>query len=119
MAIQPNQQSSTIVYTQVKEKENERMLNKNPHRFEEVEDKLHKRQQSQMSTQPVVQLMTQQTLQPLAIQNPNSVAMNFKALAKHSNATGNTISTSTTPTSTSMPQSNNISTVNKEASRVR
>lgn len=112
------QNSATIVYC--KEKENDRVMNKN-YRMEEIpEDKNHKRQQS---NNMVLHTQQMQSGQPLAVQNSNAT-ITFKGLAKYTTVSSNgpTIgSTSTTPTNSGLPQSNssNLSTVNKEASRVR
>jgi hypothetical protein len=118
---QQQQNSATILYTNQqlqhqKEKESDRILSKNvQYRMDEPEDKAHKRQQSLLvnNNQPPIHTVNTaySAVQPLSLQNPNAM-MNFKALAKPN---GSLTSQSTTPTSATLPQSNNnnLSTVNK------
>jgi len=115
------QNSATIVYC--KEKENDRLMNKN-FRMEEIqEDKGHKRQQSTTISihQQQVQLVQPQ-MQTITVQS-NNTTVNFKGLARYNNGAPNAPvgSTSTTPTNPTIQHSNsnNLNTVNKELSRVR
>ena len=66
--------------------------------------------------------MLQPQIQPMTVQANNST-INFKGLARYNGGVPMTSmgSTSTTPTNSTLPQSNssNLTTVNKEVSRVR
>lgn len=117
----PSQMQGSATIVSAKEKENDRLMNKNYRIEEPPEDKSHRRQQSttvslhQHFVQPV-----QQPLQPPAMPFNNPV-VNFKGLARNNAGQPTIGTTSTTPTNVTLPQSNssNLATVNKEFSRVR
>lgn len=111
------QNSATIVYC--KEKENDRLKS---YRMEEIaEDKgVHKRQQSNVVSLHQQHQQPGQANQPQLQQiggQSNNTAINFKGLARYNTGAPVTSlgSTSTTPTNSTLPQSNssNLTTVNK------